>query len=263
MIHFDIYLPPFNSKTTQATRNQLKNDAVRILKTNNSTKNTARTINDAKKVEKAPSKLPILPKVYEFSAEYFKPNIKQLSIYNPERKIATKCQTKKATYIARTNLNFSFTSSIDLNSESSVFTVSDTDSEGDSFELSDSNMVDKSYLDFYVRHIDYNKSHKTSVDQKSENNFSLPKPVLSLSSTRSSYTKRVLNLKHVSTYNIINQQNESISLVRGVKASRGSRRNSKNGSSNVYDSNAYCELIKSRDLSQIAANKSKYKRFWC
>ena len=94
MLHFDIYLAPFYNQIdlNQPSRNKVKSDAARILRSNSFTKN----INEIKlksslKQENKifPNKVAIVPKLFEFSAEYFKPNLANENLAVNRRKFRT------------------------------------------------------------------------------------------------------------------------------------------------------------------------------
>jgi hypothetical protein len=266
----NIYLPPYSKMTDSyfedpSNKNFIKKEATRMLQNNNALPKML----DGQQLDayKKKSNLLLRPKLYNL--KFLRPHMKLTNDKDPT--LRTKSKTLK------TNFDLNLARSVDLNSLSTQF--SDIDDElSEPFELSDSELVEKSYLEFYEKTIDLvrkQKSEKLNLKRVSSI------PLLSASkeqSCRRDLVKRVLKFKNVFGYNIssnnlLSSRNEDVrsaesdcstkpryNTAKTSKSSSLDRRSSK--SSKSCDSVTYLELISDRKLNLINENKSKYLNFF-
>ena len=248
-----------------SNKNFIKKEATRMLQNNNALpKMLDRQQLDAYKKK---SNLLLRPKLYNL--QFLRPHMKVTN--DKETPLRAKSKALK------TNFDLNLARSVDLNSLSTQF--SDIDDElSEPFELSDSELVEKSYLEFYEKTIDLvrkQKSEKLNLKRVSSI------PLLSASkeqSCRRDLVRRVLKFKNVFGYNISSNNLKSsrkedvrsaesdcstrprYNTAKTSKSSSLDRRSSK--SSKSCDSVTYFELISDRKLNLINENKSKYLNFF-
>jgi hypothetical protein len=266
----NIYLPPRCHEQESylqgsSSKTLIENEASRMLKNSDLPK---RFSQEQEERFRKNARLLVRPKLYE--VKFLRPYIR---IDHQQQPTVETLQLRPKSKIFKTNFELNYARSIDLNSESTQF--SDID-DCEPYELSDSELIEKSYLAFYEKTIDLIRSQK---DQKLNLKRVSSIPLLSPSkeqACRRDLVKRVLKFKNVLGYNIsstpplLSAKKDDGYRVESVlsaksryntpkrsKSSSFEKRSASIGSKNI-DSIAYLELIKDRKLNLINEKKSKY-----
>jgi len=267
----NIYLPPYCKEVESfyedgSNKTHIKNEALRMLQNNNNT--GAKKLNrEQEESLRQKSKLLLRPKLYNL--QFLRPYMKLTDNEHLPR---------EKSKMIKTNFDLNFARSVDLNSLSPQFSDIDDDL-SEPYELSDSEMVEKSYLDFYEKTIDLVRKQKNDkLNLKRVSSI----PLLSASkeqACRRDLVRRVLKFKNVFGYNISSNQLLSAkkmdksqiesgssakprhnNTARTSKSSNFDRRSSNSSKSN--ESVTYFELISDRNLNLINEKKSKYLNFF-
>jgi hypothetical protein len=264
----NIYLPPRCSEQESyfqgsSSKTLIENEASRMLKNSDLPK---RFSQEQEERFRKNSRLLVRPKLYE--VKFLRPYIR---IDQQQPRIET-LQLRPKSKMLKTNFELNYARSIELNSESTQF--SDID-DCEPYELSDSELIEKSYLAFYEKTIDLIRNQK---NQKLNLKRVSSIPLLSPSkeqACRRDLVKRVLKFKNVFGYNIsspplLSAKKEDGYHVESVFSAKSRYNTPKRSKSSNFekrslstcskntDSITYLELIKDRKLNLINEKKSKY-----